>query len=86
MNRYNDKEYARELNNLVDEIFNEAYDSFNWSWGELANAAGLSMATVYRIGNRETQLPSHRTIFRLAKAVGMKLRLVAVVAKLKKAS
>ena len=66
-----EKQYARYLHGLVDEIFHISSDEMGWSWVDLAEQAGLSYTTVNRLGNRVTQYPRHMTVWKLAKALGM---------------
>ncbi len=66
------KDYQTYLNQVVDEIF-AAQES--WSTTEWAERSGLSESTVYRLIHRVTVLPHLRTIFRLAKAAGLRIAL-----------
>lgn len=68
--------YERELNRLVDEIYEEACNVRGWKWQKLADKAGLSYQTIRRLGNRETRLPQLRTVILLVKAVGMSIQLI----------
>lgn len=68
------KEY-KELHRVVDQIFREA-KALGYSWEKLADIAGLTSSTVYRLGNLDTMFPRAQTVFMLAKAVGMKVSLV----------
>ncbi len=77
-------DYFLELNALVDQIFNIAADDMGWSWSKLAQEATLSGSTVDRIGNRDTKYPLLRTVLKLAKAVGLKVTLVAAAVSVKK--
>lgn len=63
--------YEQYLDKVVDDIFTRA--SVAWTWVELAQMAGVSYGTVYRLGMRETRFPQLRTVFLLAKAVNMDL-------------
>lgn len=72
-----DRSYEKELNAIVDRIFEIAADDYVISWGDLATAAGLSYGCVYNLGERNTRLPQHRTVWRLAKAVGLRLELTS---------
>jgi DNA-binding phage protein len=76
-----ERDYAVELNSLVDQIYQRAADVHDWSWAALAYQAGLSYSTVLKLGNYETRLPHLRTVYKLAKAVGLRVTLVATVAK-----
>lgn len=66
--------YEQFLNKVVDDIFNEAAKRYTWQ--QLAEKAGVSHTTVYRLGTRMTKLPQLRTIFLLAKAAGMDVKLL----------
>ena len=72
--RDRDAEYETRLDDLVDELFNEA--SRYWTWPELAHEAGLAYSTVYNLGERVTRLPQLRTVYRLADALGMDVQVV----------
>jgi DNA-binding phage protein len=63
--------YEQYLDQVVDQIFTKA--SVMWTWVELAQMAGVSYGTVYRLGMRETRFPQLRTVFLLAQAVNMDL-------------
>ena len=63
--------YESYLNKLIDNVFTEA--SKYWTWKELAKQAGLSYATVYRLGTYKTKRPQLRTAYQLCKAVGIEL-------------
>lgn len=66
----------KELHKLIDRIYAEAYDR-DWSWEQLAAAAGVGVGTVYNLGNEITQYPRLQTVFCLARAVGLELVLKA---------
>jgi DNA-binding phage protein len=66
--------YEQFLDQVVDDIFNEA--SKRYTWQQLADKAGVSHTTVYRLGMRITRLPQLRTIFLLAKAAGLDVKLL----------
>lgn len=68
--------YERFLEKMTDEVFERATDVYGLTWTELAERAGLSPSTVYRLGNRITKYPQLRTFFLLAKAVRMNVRLL----------
>ncbi len=70
----NKLEEYRELNRIVDQIYDEA-GAMNMSWPKLAKKAGLSYITVWKLGTRWTQYPRASTVMRLAKAVGFTLTL-----------
>lgn len=67
-NEERDREYEERLDDLVDELFEEAAE--RWSWSEFASAAGVADSTVWNLGTRKTRLPYLRTIWKLAKALG----------------
>ena len=71
--------YEKFLNQVVDDIFNEAAKKYTWT--QLADKANLGRATVYRLGMRYTRLPQLRTIYQLAHAVGMNVTLIKKKAK-----
>lgn len=72
-----EKDYLQNLNAVVDVIFGVAYTEKEWTWTQLAAAAGLSYATVCNLGNRLTRFPEYRSLYRLAKAVGLELTTVS---------
>lgn len=80
------QDYLRALNRLVDDIFSVATYEKDWTWGRLAKEAGVAYTTVCRLGERETRLPQLRSIYRLAKAVGMDLQVVKHELKMRKAA
>jgi hypothetical protein len=69
----NEVEYFRALHLALDLIFEEAANSFKWTWEQLANHAGVCHLTVYNLGERQTRYPRYHTVYKLAKAVGWKL-------------
>lgn len=80
------REYITQLNQIVDDIYDEACIVCDWSWAKLAQKADLSAATVSRLGRRITQRPHLLTVWKLAKAVGFEIRIEAFVyPKLRKA-
>lgn len=68
-----ERQYFRDLHKIIDEVFAEAANSFDWTWSQLAVNAGLSYQTVANLGDRATKWPRFLTIYRLAKAVGWEL-------------
>jgi DNA-binding XRE family transcriptional regulator len=70
------RDYERALDALVDEIYEKALEDYDWTWGDLAAHAGLSYSTIVKLGERTTRLPQLRTIYHLAKAVGMDVAVV----------
>ena len=65
--------YIRHLNEFIDAVFDRNYAHYNRSDRELAAAADLNVNTVIRIASKQTRLPRHLTIWKLATAVGMTL-------------
>ena len=65
--------YFRDLHRIIDAVYQEAADSYDWTWGQLADYANLSYATVAKLGDRETRWPRFQTIYKLCKAVGWDL-------------
>jgi DNA-binding XRE family transcriptional regulator len=80
MNRSYRTAYERELDVLLDQIFEE----WDKSWEDLADKADLAMSTIYNIGNRVTRIPQFKTVWKLARAIGFQLQLTRVQ-KLRKA-
>jgi AraC-like DNA-binding protein len=78
-------EYFRALHRLIDQIFSEAADHFEWTWAKLASHANLSYPTVVNLGERQTKYPRFQTVYKLAHAVGWKL-VLETVKRQKKAS
>ena len=72
----------KELHELVDDIFAES-NRLGWSWVMLAQAAGVHISTVYKLGNFDTMFPRANTVMLLAQAVGLKLKAVKAHKKLK---
>lgn len=72
----------KALHRVVDQIFEEAY-RMDLSWSELAERAGLSLSTVYNLGNYDTLYPRAATVFQLAQAVGFKVEVVKGRSRLK---
>ena len=68
--------YLAELHEIVDQIFNKAYE-FEWIWHRLAREACLADGTVDRLGDRTTRYPLLRTVLKLAKAVKLQVSLTA---------
>jgi hypothetical protein len=67
-----DKFYFDTLDEILDEIFEVAYER-NLSWGQIAKAAGLGYATVVNLGERWTKRPQLRTVMLIADALDMAL-------------
>ena len=66
--------YEKKLNELLDAIFGR---SGHLTLEQLATKADLHVSTVYKLNNRVTKLPRLKTVFQLAKAVGMSIELAA---------
>ena len=71
MSKLSDRQYFAKLNAIVDQIFIDADEVCDYTWTQLADAAGVGTSTVYNLGNRQTQRPQLRTVLRLAEAVGL---------------
>lgn len=71
-------QYFRDLHEIVDAIYAEASEQYEWSWNQLAVHSGLAYETVVRLGERETKYPRFYTVQRLAAAVGWKLKVTEV--------
>jgi hypothetical protein len=65
--------YFRELHKIIDEVFLEAFETYQWNWFQLAANSGLAYQTVANLGDRKTKWPQLRTIWRLCKSVGWDL-------------
>jgi hypothetical protein len=63
-------DYEKFLMRITDDVFDKAYME-GLTWIGLAHRSGLSTNTVYNLGNRITRFPQLRTLYLLAKAVGM---------------
>jgi lambda repressor-like predicted transcriptional regulator len=68
-----EKDYLESLHAAVDTIYEIAHRKHGWNWAQLARQAGLSYNTVSNLGSRNTQFPEFRTVYRLAKAVGVEV-------------
>lgn len=66
--------YTASLHELVDQI----YARWEGSMREFALTAGLGYQTVMRLNNYTTRFPRLMTVWKLARAVGMEVRLAAV--------
>lgn len=67
--------YERFLTKLTDQLFDAAYME-GLTWIGFAKRAGLAYTTVYNLGMRITRYPQLRTIYKLAKAVGMDVKII----------
>jgi hypothetical protein len=68
-----DTAYFAALHKLIDAIYEEAADTYGYTWAQLAVHANLSYLTVANLGDRETKYPRFQTVYKLAKAVGWSL-------------
>lgn len=68
-----ERAYFKELNRIVDAIYERADSAFHWTWHKLAIEAELTYPTVCKLGNRETKRPQFLTVYKLAAAVGWTL-------------
>lgn len=68
-----EQEYFRSLHHALDLIFEEAANTYQWTWEQLASHANVCYLTVYNLGERQTRYPRYHTVYKLAKAVGWKL-------------
>lgn len=64
-----EREYLGMLNKTVDELM----ESFPGSYQEMADASGIHVNTIYRLGSFTTKRPQLRTILKLARASGVRL-------------
>jgi hypothetical protein len=64
--------YERFLTRITDDVFDRAYME-GLTWIGLAHKSGLSINTVYNLGNRITRFPQLRTLYLLAQAVDMNI-------------
>lgn len=71
-----ERAYFADLHSIVDEVYDEAANTFDWTWSQLATHAELCYATVARLGDRDTKWPRYMTVYKLCKAVGIDLVLV----------
>lgn len=71
-----ERAYFAALHAIVDEVYTEAADTYDWTWSQLATNAELCHATVAKLGDRETKWPRFSTIYKLCQAVGIDLQLV----------
>lgn len=67
------REYFASLHKIIDDIFQEAADTYEYTWSQLASHADLAYGTVERLGERITKYPHFRTVYKLAQAVGWTL-------------
>lgn len=68
-----ERDYFASLHQMIDLIFEEAANSYQYTWSQLASHADLSYHTVEKLGDRVTKYPRFQTVFKLAKAVGWTL-------------
>jgi len=81
-----EREYMAKLESFVDDIYEIAHDVWDFSWVDLAEEAGCSYTTVWRLGMRVTRWPRLQTIFKLARAVGMDVDLIRAEAEMARAA
>ena len=73
MTTYN-RLFAALISRIEDELL-----SFDWSWKHLAEAAGVSVQTIYKFRDKSYKdSPRLRTVFKVAKAVGLEIEIKAV--------
>lgn len=75
--------YAAALDELVETVFDHMV-GLELTCLKLSTIAGVSDATVYRLRNRNTRLPQYRTVVLLARAVGLRVRLVGIAPRTRK--
>lgn len=68
-------QYEKQLSKIVDQLFRRTGEHTLTS---LAEAAGLSYVTVWRLFNRVTVYPRLSTILALCEVVGLDMQLVEV--------
>jgi hypothetical protein len=69
-------EFQKWLRSLIGDIFSAAEEIHGWSPSRLSRMADVSPGTVYNLHAGEWKNPSTRTIFKLCRAVGIKLSYV----------
>lgn len=80
------EDYIEALDAIIDDLFNAATYDCDWTWNHFAVEAGLAYSTVANLGDRKTRLPQLRTIFRMATAVGMDVRVIKRRLRVRKAA
>lgn len=73
-----EKRYFTALHQFIDTMYAVASDEYEWTWSKFAAAAQVCPATVANLGNRVTRYPQYLTIYKLAAAVGMELKLAKI--------
>ena len=70
-----DKQYIRDLNKLIDLLFEVATDERNngWSYKEFARRARIGYQTVLNLASYKTRLPRFSTVYGIARACGYTL-------------
>jgi len=63
--------YNVYLDECVNILYTEA--AKKWTWHEFAKKSGVSYRTIYRLGMRITESPHLRTVYLLARSLGMEL-------------
>ncbi len=69
------REFETDLNNIVDDLFVLATKK-QWTLFHFSKEANVAVQTVDRLYNRETVQPQLRTVWKLAKALGVEIKLV----------
>jgi hypothetical protein len=79
-------DYIQRLDEIIDELFSAATYQCDWTWNQFAAESGLAYSTVCRLGERTTRVPHLRTIFRMANAVGMDVKVLKRKLRIQKAA
>jgi hypothetical protein len=66
--------YVSAINEVLDQIF-EKSDDMSMPMKKMAKKSGVNYKTVRMINNRTTKCPWFRTVYLLARSVGMELNL-----------
>jgi hypothetical protein len=69
-----DKHYFKELDRILDELFEEAAAK-GMEWKDLAAKSGLAIQTVVNLGERWTKRPQYRTVCLIAAALDRRIEL-----------
>lgn len=67
--------YEHDLDELVNEVYGTAFDK-GWTWRQLAERSDLCYGTVWAIGTRRTRRPHLTTVWKMAKACGLKVAFI----------
>jgi hypothetical protein len=78
--------FEKFLDTVIDDIFDANYSNptTDGNWWRLSKASGVSYGSVVNLGNRDTKSPHLKTVYRLAEAVGIDVRLIKQKVKLYK--